>query len=75
MDGAWSMHRRDEKYNISVVNAEGKRPFGRHRSSWEGNIKMDVTEIGQEVMYWIHLPQDRDQWRAVVNKVMNLPVS
>jgi len=24
---------------------------------------------------WIHLAQDRDQWQAVVNTVMNLRVS
>jgi hypothetical protein len=33
-----------------------------------------VGEIGWEFMEWIHMAQDRDQWRAVVNTVMNLPV-
>jgi hypothetical protein len=36
------------------------------------NIRMDLQEIGREVVDWIHLAQDRDQWRAVVNTVMNL---
>jgi hypothetical protein len=40
----------------------------------EGNIRMDHREIELEVMGWIHLAQVRDQWGAVVNKVMNLPV-
>jgi hypothetical protein len=38
------------------------------------NIKMNLTEIGWVAMDWIDLAQDRDQWRAVVNTVMNLRV-
>jgi hypothetical protein len=37
-------------------------------------IRMDVREIGRECADWIHLTEDRDQWRAVVNMVMNLRV-
>jgi hypothetical protein len=33
---------------------------------------MDLREIGCDGMDWIDLGQDRDQWRALVNKVMNL---
>jgi hypothetical protein len=36
------------------------------------NIKMDLREMGWDVMDWIDLAQDRDQWRALVNMVMNL---
>jgi hypothetical protein len=32
---------------------------------------MDLREIGWDVVDWMHLAQDRDQWRALVNKVMN----
>jgi hypothetical protein len=35
-------------------------------------IKMDLRETGWDVMDWIDLAQDRDQWRALVNTVMNL---
>jgi hypothetical protein len=35
---------------------------------------MDVIEIGREVVDWMHLAQDRDQWKALVNMVMNLQV-
>jgi hypothetical protein len=38
------------------------------------NIKMDLRERGWDGMDWIHLAQDRDQWRALVNTVMNLQV-
>jgi hypothetical protein len=36
------------------------------------NIKMDLKEIRWDGMGWIDLAQDRDQWRALVNAVMNL---
>jgi hypothetical protein len=58
-----------------VGKPEGKRPRGRPRRWWEDNIKMDLREIGWGVMDWIDLAQDRDQWRALVNTIMNLLVS
>jgi hypothetical protein len=36
------------------------------------NIKMDLRELGQGGMDWIDLAQDRDQWRALVNMLMNV---
>jgi hypothetical protein len=36
------------------------------------NIKMDHRETGWGGMNWIDLALDRDQWRALVNTVMNL---
>jgi len=35
---------------------------------------MDVGETGCEGVDWIHLAQDRDQWRALVNTVTHLRV-
>jgi hypothetical protein len=61
-------------YNILVEEPEGKRPLARSRRTWEGNIRMDFREIGWESVDWIHLAQDRDQWRAVVNTVIYLRV-
>jgi hypothetical protein len=61
-------------YRILVGKPEGKRPLGRPRRRWEDNIKMDLTEIGWGGMDWIDLAQDRDQWRGLVNTVMNLRV-
>jgi len=57
-----------------VGKPEGKRPFGRPRSRWEDNIKMDLQEMGCGGMNWIELAQDRDRWRALVNAVMSLRV-
>jgi hypothetical protein len=56
-----------------VVKPEGKRPLGRPRCRWVDDIKMDLRE-GWGGMDWIDLAQDRDQWRALMNTVMNLQV-
>jgi len=62
-------------YNIPVAKAEGKRSCGTGRRRWEDNIRMDLRKIGWEGVDWINLAQDRNQWRSVVNTVMNLRVS
>jgi hypothetical protein len=49
-------------------------PNRRPRNTWEDNIKMDRGEIGWVGMNWIDLARDRDQWKALVNMVMNLRV-
>jgi hypothetical protein len=61
-------------YRVLVGKPEGKRPLERPRRRWENGIKMDLTETGCGGVEWIHLAQDRDRWRAVVNVVMNLRV-
>jgi hypothetical protein len=61
-------------YRILVGKPEGKRPLGRPRLWWVDNIKIDLREIGWDDMNWIDLTQDRDQWRALLNTVMNLRV-
>jgi hypothetical protein len=53
---------------------EGKREMGRYRSRWEHSIRMDLREIGWEGVYWMHLVQNRDRWRALVNTVMNIRI-
>jgi hypothetical protein len=62
-------------YKILVGKPEGKRPLGRPRHRWEGNIRLDLGKIEWEEVGWMHLAQDRDQWRVPVNTVMNLRVS
>jgi hypothetical protein len=59
-------------YKILAGKPEGKRPLGRPRHRWVDNIKMDLREIGWDGVDWIDLAQNRDQWRALVNMVMNL---
>ena len=61
-------------YRVLMGKPEGKRPFRRPRPRWEDNIKMDLQEMGCEIMDWIDLAQYRDRWRPLVNAVMNLLV-
>jgi hypothetical protein len=65
---------RRNAYRIFVGDPEGRRPLGKPRRRWVDNIKMDLTEIAWDGMDWIGMAQDRDQWRALVNTVMNLRV-
>jgi hypothetical protein len=58
-------------YRILVGKPEGKRPLGRPRLRWVDNIKVDHRKIGWGGVEWMGLAQDRDQWRALVNTVMN----
>jgi hypothetical protein len=76
----WAEHvaRMGEKrnmYRLLVGKPEGKRPLGTPRRRWIDNIKMDLLEIGLNVVDWIGLAWDRYRWRALVNVVMNLRVS
>jgi hypothetical protein len=58
-------------YRILVEKPEERRPLGRPRRRWVDNIRMDLKDIGLD---WIDLAPDRDQWRVLVNTVMNLRV-
>jgi hypothetical protein len=61
-------------YRVLVGRAEGKRPRGRPRRRWEGNIKLNLREIEIDGANWVQLAQDRIQWWACVNTVMKLLV-
>jgi hypothetical protein len=61
-------------YRISVRKPEGKRPVGRSRCRLVDNIEKDLREIEWGGEDWLDLAQDGDQWRALVNTVMNLRV-
>jgi hypothetical protein len=62
-------------HGVLVGRPEGKRPLRKPRRRWEDNIKMDLREIGIDGANRIQLAQDRVQWRAFVNAVINLRVS
>jgi hypothetical protein len=66
-----------EKRNANTIlmrKTEGKIPLGRPRRRWVDNIKMDLREIGWDGVDWLNIAQDRDQWRPLVNTVLNLRV-
>jgi hypothetical protein len=58
-------------YRILVGKREGKRPLGKPRLRWVNNIKMDLRVIGWDGVDWIDLAQDRDQWRALMIRIIN----
>jgi hypothetical protein len=57
---------------VLVGKPEAKRPLGRPRHRWEDGIRMDLRETDWGSVEWIQLVQDRSQWQAAVNMVMNL---
>jgi hypothetical protein len=61
-------------HRIFVGKPEGKRLLGRPRRRWVDNIKKHLREIGWDGVDWIDMAQDMDQWRALVNTVLNLRV-
>jgi hypothetical protein len=73
MGRAWSMNVGKEEciYDIDG-KARRKELLGRPRHRWVDNIKMDLRSIEWCAVGWIDLAQGRDQWRVLVNTVMNL---
>jgi hypothetical protein len=61
-------------YRILVRKPEGKKQLGRPRRRRVDNTKIDLREIVWDGMDWIELDHNRDQWRALVNTVINLRV-
>jgi hypothetical protein len=73
MGGACGMYGGQERCIQGLVGRhDWKRPFGRPRSRWDDNVKIDLQEVGWGDMNWIDLARDRDRWRGLVNAVMNL---
>jgi hypothetical protein len=68
------MREKRTAYSLLVGKPEGKRPLGRPRCRWVGNIRIDLVEVGWDDVDWIGLAKDRNRWRALVNSVLNLRV-
>jgi hypothetical protein len=60
-------------YKIFGQEIGGKRPLGRSRHRWEDNL-VNLRVLLSEVVDWIHVTHDREQWRPLVNKGMNFRV-
>ena len=54
-------------FKILTGKPIGMRPSGRPRRRWEDNIRVDIKEIGANVMSWVDSAQDKDCWRALIN--------
>ena len=52
----------DNKSVFTIITGKptGKRPLGRLRRRWEGNIRIDIKEIGVNTRNWVYMAQDRD---------------
>jgi hypothetical protein len=61
-------------YNVVTGNPEGKRPFGRHGSTWENHFKIDLKQTECGDVDWTHLAQNLDQCNAYVSTALNLRV-
>jgi hypothetical protein len=68
------MEKMRNAYSILFGKPEGKRPLGRRGNRWEDNIRMDLRENVWKGVDWMHLAENRDQWWALVNKVMIIRV-
>jgi hypothetical protein len=71
----WAGH--GEKRNACSIltgKPEGRRPLRTLRLRWEDSTKLDLREIGRGGMDWIDVAEDRYQWKAPVNTVMNFLV-
>jgi hypothetical protein len=59
-------------YRILARKPEWKRSFRRTGDRQKANIKMHLIEIGLDSVDWIHMAQDNDERRVLLNRVMNL---
>jgi hypothetical protein len=73
MGGVYSTHGKEDKcLQYLVGKPERKRLIGRPRRRWKDNIRMELTQIEWEGVDWMHVVQDVDLWRVLVNTLINL---
>jgi len=76
MGGARNIYEGDENaYKILIGKPERNRPLGKILYKFEADNKIDLKETGCEGIHWIHLAQNRDQWRTLVNMEMKRRVA
>jgi hypothetical protein len=68
------MREKMNAYRTLLGKPEGNRPLRRPRYRWVDNIKMDHREIESDGLDWVDIAKDRDQWRALMNTVLNCRV-
>jgi hypothetical protein len=59
------------EFEIEILDIGGEARR-KETTRWVDNMKIDLRGVGWDGMDWIDLAVDRDQWRALVNTVMNL---
>jgi hypothetical protein len=62
-------------YKILVRNRDGNKPCVRYSVRWKDSIRNVLRKRDAKRVHWIHLAQNREKWRAVVNTAMNIKVS
>ena len=62
------------KKTALVWKREGKRPLGRTSRRREADVTLGRKKIGWDGVDWIHLAQDVEKWRAVMQLLLNLRV-
>jgi hypothetical protein len=73
MDGACGMYGGEERFIQGFGGKlKRKRRLGRCRCRWKDDIKVNLKEVGWEIVDWIDLAHDRDKWQTLMNVVMNL---
>ena len=58
-------------FEILTGTPTGKRHIGRLRRRWEGNIRMDLKQIGANKTNLVNSARDRDYWRTFANPALN----
>jgi hypothetical protein len=61
-------------YETLVRKPVRKRPLVRPRNRWKDKFRINLREIVRGIVNWFHQALNRDQWRSLVNMVMNLSV-
>jgi hypothetical protein len=67
-------HAWERRENCTNFWWESQKGRDHSEDRWEDGIRTDLRETGWRDVEWIQLAKDRDQWRALINTVMNLRV-